>query len=76
MDFPYAGTAFTSMPVYAPSTAANRPYFYSHRLLPQLPTDCSLITGGAWICMSSELDLLDPAAPPAGFRASGTACGY
>ena len=61
VDFRYAGTAFTVIAVYAPSTAAYRPHFYPQCLLSHHPTDRNLILEGDWNCISSELDILDPA---------------
>ena len=61
VDLAFAGTAFTFIALYAPSTAASHPQFSRHSLLPRLPSDRSLILGGGWNCISSEVDLLDPA---------------
>ena len=65
VDFHLEQTPFTVVSVYAPHTAASRPAFYRHQLLPSLPQDRRLVLGGDWNCISSELDLLDPAGNPA-----------
>ena len=46
VDLNFEDTALTVIAVYVPSTAASRPHFYRHCLLPRLPGDRILLLSG------------------------------
>ena len=60
IDFSFAGGAFTAVSVYAPCVAAQRAAYFTHTLLPSLPTDRQLLVGGDFNCVAGQLDVLGP----------------
>ena len=75
IDFSFAGGAFTAVSVYAPCVAAQRAAYFTHTLLPSLPTDRQLLVGGDFNCVAGQLDVLGPDSSVLG-RATGYYDGF